>query len=106
MAAAAERRREVEANPADGAWRRVEGADIPKKGEELADDDELYEKMEKTICDPKVVLDDGAYKIWEDPDESRFYAAGIDTAEGVGKDSSVIQVLDITDPAEVRQVAV
>ena len=89
----------------DEAWRQEFCCEWINSGESSLDD-ELYEKMEKTICDPKVVLDDGAYKIWEDPDESRFYAAGIDTAEGVGKDSSVIQVLDITDPAEVRQVAV
>ena len=89
----------------DEAWRQEFCCEWINSGESSLDD-ELYEKMEKTICEPKVILDDGAYKIWEDPDESRFYAAGIDTAEGVGKDSSVIQVLDITDPAEVRQVAV
>ena len=69
-------------------------------------DDELYEMMSRQVCDPKVVLDDGCYKVWEEAQPGRIYAAGVDTAEGVGKDSSVIQMLDITDPVEIRQVAV
>ena len=69
-------------------------------------DDELYEVMSQQVCDPKVVLDDGCYKVWEEAQPGRIYAAGVDTAEGVGKDSSVIQMLDITDPVEIRQVAV
>ncbi len=89
----------------DEAWRQEFCCEWINSGESSIDD-ELYEKMEKDICDPIAVLDDGCYKIWEEPDPSRFYAAGVDTAEGVGKDSSVIQVLDITDPAEIRQVAV
>jgi len=87
------------------AWRQEFCCEWINSGESSLDD-ELYEKMEQTICDPKVVLDDGCYKIWEEADSSRIYAAGVDTAEGVGKDSSVVQVLDVTDPAEVRQVAV
>lgn len=69
-------------------------------------DDALYEIMEQQVCDPMVTLDDGCYKVWEEAQKGRIYAAGVDTAEGVGKDSSVVQMLDITDPAEVRQVAV
>jgi len=89
----------------DEAWRQEFCCEWINSGESSIDD-ALYEKMEKDVCDPIAVLDDGCYKIWEEADPSRFYAAGVDTAEGVGKDSSVVQVLDITDPAEVRQVAV
>ena len=89
----------------DEAWRQEFCCEWINSGESSLDD-ELYEKMEKTITDPKVTLDDGCYKIWEEADSSRIYSAGVDTAEGVGKDSSVVQVLDVTDPAEVRQVAV
>ena len=68
-------------------------------------DDELFEKMQTQVCEPKIVLDDGHYKIWEEADPSRVYAAGVDTAEGVGVDSSVIQIFDITDLRDIRQVA-
>jgi hypothetical protein len=57
------------------------------------------------IIEPKLVLDDGHYKIWEEPDASRIYAAGVDTSEGVGKDAASMQILDITDPRDIRQVA-
>ena len=47
----------------------------------------------------------GIIKIWEEADSSRVYAAGVDTAEGVGVDSSVVQIFDITDLRDIRQVA-
>ena len=87
------------------AWRQEFCCEWINSGESSIDD-ELYEMMERQVCEPKVILDDGCYKIWEEADPSRIYACGVDTAEGVGKDSSVVQVLDITDPVEVRQVAV
>ena len=68
-------------------------------------DAELFEKMAAQVCDPKIVLDDGAYKIWEEADPSRLYVAGVDTAEGVGAASSCVQILDITDLRDIRQVA-
>ena len=61
--------------------------------------------MSAQIREPKIVLDEGAYKIWEEADPSRLYVAGVDTAEGVGADSSCIQILDITDIRDIRQVA-
>lgn len=69
-------------------------------------DDDLYELMSARVCDPKISLDDGHYKIWEEPDASRLYVAGVDTAEGVGADSSCVQIFDITDLKDIRQVAV
>ena len=87
------------------AWRQEFCCEWINSGE-ASIDDALYEMMERQICDPLVTLDDGCYKVWEEAQEGRIYAAGVDTAEGVGKDSSIIQMLDVTDPAEVRQVAV
>ena len=89
----------------DEAWRQEFCCEWINSGESSIDD-ELYEMMEKQVCNPKVVLEDGCYKVWEEAEPGRIYAAGVDTAEGVGKDSSIVQMLDITDPAEVRQVAV
>jgi hypothetical protein len=62
--------------------------------------------MMAKVSEPKIILDDGHYKIWEEPDDSRLYVAGVDISEGVGVDSSVIQILDITDIKEIKQVAV
>jgi hypothetical protein len=68
-------------------------------------DDDLFEEMFARVREPKILLDEGNYKIWEEADPSRLYVAGVDTAEGVGADSSCIQILDITDIKDIRQVA-
>ena len=86
------------------AWRQEFECEWIETGESTIDA-ELFEKMAAQVCDPKIVLDDGAYKIWEEADPSRLYVAGVDTAEGVGADSSCVQILDITDLRDIRQVA-
>lgn len=67
--------------------------------------DALFVEMEKAAKPPKHVLDGGAYKIWEEPQDGRIYVAGVDIAEGVGDNASVIQIFDITDLGAVTQVA-
>lgn len=67
--------------------------------------DELFVKMEKAAGPPKFILEGGNYRIWEEPREDRVYVAGVDIAEGVGENASVIQILDITDLGNVIQVA-
>lgn len=69
-------------------------------------DEELFYDLSQKCTDPKIILDDGHYKIWEEPDPSRIYVAGVDVSEGVGIDASVIQIFDITDLREIKQVAV
>ena len=69
-------------------------------------DEELYEKLMTKICKPKIELDEGCYRIWEEPNPDRLYVAGVDTSEGVGADASVVQILDITDLRDIVQVAV
>ena len=69
-------------------------------------DDALFYDLSQKCTDPKIILDDGHYKIWEEPDSSRIYVAGVDISEGVGMDASVIQILDITDIRAIKQVAV
>jgi len=68
-------------------------------------DDALFEEMKQKCESPKILLDDGHYKIWEEYDEEKTYVAGVDTGEGVGQDYSVIQIMDITDLADIKQVA-
>lgn len=64
-----------------------------------------YELLEQNCCDPPILLYNGAYKIWKEPNADRIYAAGVDVGEGVGKDASVINIFDITDIREIEQVA-
>ena len=69
-------------------------------------DEELFYELSQKCSDPKIILDDGHYKIWEEPDASRLYVAGVDISEGVGIDASVIQILDIPDIKAIKQVAI
>ena len=73
---------------------------------ESAVDDELFERMKLTCCEPEFIFDDGCYRVWEEPQQDRNYAVGVDVAEGVGDNASVIQVFDITDLTNISQVAV
>lgn len=67
--------------------------------------EELFNRLEANIEDPKYIMEEGCYKIWEDPSDDRIYVAGVDIGEGVDKDFSVINILDISDLTNIRQVA-
>jgi hypothetical protein len=69
-------------------------------------DEELFAEMSQKCIEAKIILEEGNYKIWNEPDPTRVYVAGVDISEGVGIDASVIQILDITDIRDIRQVAV
>ena len=86
------------------AWLQEFECEFLHSGESTLDD-ELFEEMMNKVSKPKILLDEGHYKIWEEPDESKIYAAGVDISEGVGIDSSVIQIIDITDIRDIKQVA-
>jgi len=64
-----------------------------------------FELLEKNCCDPSIILDNGAYKIWKEPNPEHIYCVGVDVGEGVGKDASVINIFDITDIRNIEQVA-
>lgn len=66
----------------------------------------LYEKMKQHCIKPQIVVDGDCYKIWEIPQPDHLYVAGVDISEGIGQDASCIQILDITDLREIKQVAV
>ena len=68
--------------------------------------DELFQKLASKTSEPLFVFDDGKYLLWDEPKEDRIYVASVDTGEGLGKDSSVVQVLDYTDLTNINQVAV
>jgi hypothetical protein len=56
--------------------------------------------------EPLYIFDNGSYLLWEKPNEDRIYVAGVDISEGVGKDATVVQILDITEPTRIKQAAI
>jgi len=73
---------------------------------ESAIDDELFDKLKQECRDPEFVLDEGHYLMWEEAKQDHMYVCGIDIAEGVGENASVMQILDVTDLTNIKQVAV
>lgn len=73
---------------------------------ESAVDSELFDKLKLDCKEPEFVFDDGHYLLWEEPDPERIYVVGVDVAEGVGENASVIQIFDFTDLKNITQVAV
>jgi hypothetical protein len=73
---------------------------------ESAIDEGLFDDMRKYTMEPMYIFENGCYLLWEKPNPERLYVAGVDIAEGVGKDATVIQVLDITEPTRIKQVAI
>jgi len=68
-------------------------------------DELFYEKLAARTKEPTYVFDDGCYSVWDEPDKEHLYTIGVDVAEGVGQNYSAIQVLDITDLQDIKQVA-
>lgn len=75
-----------------------------QSGESVVDE-ELMDMLTLSTKAPAHVLEEGAYKIWNPPEEEHIYTVGVDISEGVGKAASVIQVFDITDLTCITQVA-
>ena len=85
-------------------WRREFEIVFDEIGE-ASFDTELFEQMKANTFSPLYVFDEGRYLLWETPNEEKIYVAGVDIAEGLGKDATVIQILDITDLRKIKQVA-
>ena len=68
-------------------------------------DEALFDKLKNECREPKHILKEGAYKIWEEYDPEKIYVIGGDVSEGLGLDASVLQILDVTNPKEIIQVA-
>ena len=66
---------------------------------------DLLARLKLKTKQPLMTFDNGDYKIWEEYQEGHIYVFGVDTAQGVGQDYTVAQILDITDLTDIRQVA-
>tara|TARA_R100000951_G_scaffold112807_1_gene113740 strand:- start:3727 stop:5436 length:1710 start_codon:yes stop_codon:yes gene_type:complete len=87
------------------AWAQEFDLEFIQGGQSAIDLD--YFNILKAKCrKPTLSLDDGKYNLWATPDSERLYVIGVDTGEGVGQDASVMQILDITDLRDIKQVAV
>lgn len=73
---------------------------------ESAVDDNLFNELKNNCIEPNFIFDEGSYMVWDEPKNDHVYVAGVDIAEGVGENYSVIQILDITDLTSIEQVAV
>lgn len=68
--------------------------------------DELNQFIMKTIRKPLFSLLDDSYRIYEEYNKHNIYLMGVDVADGIGKDSTCVQILDVTDIDNIKQVAV
>lgn len=68
-------------------------------------DPALLEKLKSQSKEPILVMDNGAYKIFEPPDPEKFYAIGVDVGEGIGRSNTVAQILDVSDLTNIKQAA-
>ena len=66
----------------------------------------IIEQFKKNKKDPIWTSEDGEYTIFEFPNKNNLYVIGVDVGEGIGRASSVAQVLDVTDLQNIKQAAV
>jgi hypothetical protein len=76
-----------------------------EKGKTAIDPEEL-ERLKSQCKEPILVMDNGDYKIYEQPNPNSFYAIGVDVGEGIGRSNTVAQILDLSDLTSIKQVAV
>jgi hypothetical protein len=69
-------------------------------------DPELLINLKSQCKDPILVMDNGAYKVFCEPNPESFYAIGVDVGEGIGRSNTVAQILDVSDLTSIKQVAV
>lgn len=69
-------------------------------------DHEYFDTLIRSAKPAVEMYEDGCYRIFEPATLDRIYVAGVDTAEGIGKDHSVITIVDMTDLTNIEQVAV
>jgi len=68
-------------------------------------DSDLLKRMRAIVRIPLIALENGMYKIWEEPQVGHIYTIGVDVGEGIGQAASVAQILDITDLTNIKLVA-
>ena len=89
----------------EDAFNQEFGCEFVSTGE-MAINEELFEILKVNCVKPKMVMEEGKYKIFREPNEYGLYVAGVDIAEGVNQNASVIQILDLKDLTNIEQVAV
>jgi hypothetical protein len=68
-------------------------------------DPELLKSLKEQCIEPVLVMDNGSYKIFQQPNPESFYVIGVDVGEGIGRTNTVAQILDVSDLTNIRQVA-
>jgi hypothetical protein len=66
----------------------------------------IIERFKTQKKDPIWTSEDEEYTVFEYPDKTKMYVVGVDVGEGIGRASSVAQILDVTDLQNIKQVAV
>ena len=69
-------------------------------------DPELLEQLKSQSKEPILVMDNGFYKVFEQPNPESFYAIGVDVGEGIGRSNTVAQILDLSDLTSIKQVGI
>jgi hypothetical protein len=69
-------------------------------------DPELLEQLKAQCKEPILVMDNGNYKVFNEPNPESFYAIGVDVGEGIGRSNTVAQILDFSDLTRIKQVAI
>jgi hypothetical protein len=69
-------------------------------------DEEYLAKLKSECTDPVLVLDEGAYKIYDLPNPESFYVIGVDIGEGIGRSNTVAQILDVSNLQNIKQSAI
>ena len=76
-----------------------------EKGKTAIDPEELN-RLKAQCREPILVMDNGDYKIFDQPKEKSFYVVGVDVGEGIGRSNTVAQILDVSDLTNINQAAV
>jgi hypothetical protein len=66
----------------------------------------VLERFKLNKKEPIWTSDNKEYTVFEYPNKNKLYAVGVDVGEGIGRASSVAQVLDVTDLQNIKQVAI
>lgn len=68
-------------------------------------DENFIAELRHRVQAPIITLDNGHYNVFEMPDKDHIYIAGVDVSDGIGDAASVVEVFDVTDLGNIRQVA-
>jgi hypothetical protein len=69
-------------------------------------DPEILASLKAQCKDPVLLMDNGAYKVFFEPNPDSFYVIGVDVGEGIGRSNTVAQILDVSDLTSIKQVAI